>query len=141
MTPVTFVPITALIVVELLPKPEFVIVPALLIDVVERVIALKEDPELITLVMILPVPVIPPVNISLRLLVPVIVRLLFSVTAPLKVVSPLAIVVILSVPLLPEAIVIGLAKVRADALFRVASALPEVSPRVIVPVPAALADV
>ena len=60
------------------------------------------------------------------------VRLLFSVIAPLNV--GLEVEVMLSVPLLPEATVIGFGKVRLSPI-NVALALPVESPRVIVPVP------
>ena len=60
MTPVTFGPMTALIVVVPLPVPEFVIVPELLTEVFERVIVLPDPPVAFSIK--LPVPVIPPVN-------------------------------------------------------------------------------
>jgi len=88
MTPVTFVPMTALIVVVPLPEPEFVIVPMLFTEFVDKVIVAPLL-ALCALIVILPVPVTPPVNTTLLEKPPVVevnVRLLFNVTAPLKVV-------------------------------------------------------
>ena len=62
---------------------------------------------------------------------PVIVKLLFNVTAPLKIgLKFLPLLAILNVPLLPEATVIGLAKVNDASPINVAFALPLVSPMV-----------
>lgn len=126
MTPVTLVPMTELMVVVPLPAPELVIVPILLIETVERVVVLV----FVVLIITLPVPVMPPDNVNV--LAALIVKLLFSVIAPLKV--ALTVLVILNVPLLPEATMIGLAIGEIDAL-NAASALPLVFPIVIVPVP------
>ena len=80
----------------------------------------------------------PPLNVSRLVNVGASVRLLFSVTAPLKILA--ALLVIFSVlPLLPAATVIGLANVPANPPLSVASALPLESPIVIGPVPKALA--
>ena len=110
-----------------LPEPEFVIVPMLLMEVVES----KVKPIVGLLIVILPVPVTPPVNIRSPEEPPVVevnVRLLFNVTAPLKVGLQLLVALILNVPLLPEATVIGLANVPSNRPCNVAAALPLVSP-------------
>ena len=61
-TPVTFVPTTALMSVEPLPVPEFVIVPTLLIDVPDKVI--PEAVELLLFRIKLPLPLAPPDNVN-----------------------------------------------------------------------------
>ena len=130
ITSVTFVPMTALMVVVPAPELELVIVPMLLMEVVES----KVKPIVGLLIVILPVPVTPPVNIRSPEEPPVVevnVRLLFNVTAPLKVGLQLLVALILNVPLLPEATVIGLANVPSNRPCNVAAALPLVSPRVI----------
>ena len=57
ITPVTFVPMTELMVVVPEPEPELVMVPALLMDAPEMVVLL----EVKLLIIIFPVPVTPPV--------------------------------------------------------------------------------
>lgn len=80
-TPVTFVPITALIVVVPVLEPEFVIVPVLLTEVVDRVTV--DEPELF--IIKFPVPVIPPLRVRVVVVSLLNVKLLFSVIAPVKV--------------------------------------------------------
>ena len=60
MTPVTLVPMTALMVVVPVPVPELVMVPVWLIEVVERVIV----PVLVLFIIMFPVPVMPPFRIN-----------------------------------------------------------------------------
>jgi len=80
VTPVTFVPITALIVVVPAPVPEFVIVPPLFRLVVEAVIA----PPPLALKIRLPVPVTPPESVTVpKPLLVTVVPPLFTLSAPL----------------------------------------------------------
>ena len=84
VTPVTLVPITALMSVEPVPVPEFVMVPVLLMAVVERVMPAAR--ALLLARIKSPVPLTPPDKV--RALVPavfvkVVVPLEFIVKAPL----------------------------------------------------------
>ena len=89
MTPVTLVPMTALMVVPPEPEPELVMVPALLTEVVERVIPAAI--ELLLLRMRLPVPLIPPETVKsalpLELELVRVVPPLFTVKAVVLIVS------------------------------------------------------
>ena len=126
---------TALMVVAPLPVPELVIVPVLLMDVPESVIV----PAPVVASTKLPVPALVLIlPLKVRLLAPgARVKVLLSVTALLK--MSVALLVIVSVPLLPALTVMGLVKVpeRVPPL-NVALALPLVFPIVIVPIPKAL---
>ena len=95
ITPVTLLPMTALIVVVPLPMPELVIVPELLIGFVVRL----TPPLFVLLIVMLPVPVIPPVIIISPVELENNIRLLFKVIAPLRV-GPLGLEIV-NVPLLP----------------------------------------
>ena len=63
VTPVTLAPSPALMSVEPVPVPEFVMVPVLLMAVVERVMPLAK--ELLLLRIKFPVPVMPPDTVSI----------------------------------------------------------------------------
>ena len=135
ITPVTFVPMTAEMVVFPKPAPELVIVPMLLTATVVILIA-----DQFVLIVRSPVPVIPPVTVSVLPSENGVdnVKLLLSATAPLKVAAALLIMVNVF-PLLPEATLIGFVNVPAKPPFNVAFALPLVYPRVTVAAPKALA--
>jgi len=131
VTLVTFAPMTALINVAPLPAPELVIVPVLLTLAVDRVIT----PAPVALRVRLPVPVIPPLKVRALATGDKLRAWLLSVTAPLKMLAALEVMV--ATPVLPEATEIGLANVPTKAPLNVALALPLESPMVIVPVPVA----
>ena len=97
---VTLLPTPPVIVVVPLVLPELVIVPVLLTGFVDNVTTDAPVP----LIVMFPVPVMPPLRVSVPEL-GVILKLLLSVTAPLKVVVVLP--SILNVPLLPDATVIA----------------------------------
>ena len=81
-TPVTFVPMTAeMVVVPPSLEPELVIVPVLLTGVVEKVILAKPSESITKL----PVPVMPLVKVRVENPTFVIVKLLFRIIAPLRV--------------------------------------------------------
>jgi len=124
--PVTFAPTAALMVVVPVLVPELVMVPMLLM-LLEIVVAAVVP---VPLIIRLPVPVMAPLKVSRLVKVGARVRLLFKVTAPLKILA--ALLVIFSVPLLPEATVIGLANVPTNPPFKVALALPLESPMVMI---------
>ena len=125
-------PTLALIVEVPEPVPELVMVPALFTPVVDSVAV----PPPVVLNIRLPVPVTPPLNVRL-LAVGCRVRLLASVTAPLKrVVAP---TVIVFVPVFPAATEMRFVKVPLNVLSSVAFAAPLVLPRMMAPVPNALA--
>jgi hypothetical protein len=124
-TPVTLVPILELIVTIPCPDPELVTVPTLLIAPVEIVTVLRS----LLLIITSPVPVIPPVIVIFEVVV-AIVSALFKVIAPLNV--GVLELVIVAVPLDPEATVMGLANVKFEPPIKVALAVPVVSPIVIV---------
>ena len=81
----------------------------------------------------LPVPVTPPLKVSALPTGERTRSCVFSVTAPLKMLAALSVIV--ATPVLPEATDITLAKVTAPAPLKVALAAPALSPIVIVPVP------
>jgi len=128
VTLVTFAPISALITFVAEPAPELVIVPVLLtLVVVWRVIT----PAPVALRVRLPVPVIPPLKVRALAAGDSIRSWLLSVTAPLKMLAALEVMV--ATPVLPEATEIGLANVPTKPPLNVALALPLLSPIVIVP--------
>lgn len=125
VTPVTFEPITPLMVVAPVVVPWLVIEPASFMEAFDSVTA--DEP--VPFMTMFPVPEMAPLNVS----VPAVganVKLFARVTVPLKV--ALAEPVMLNVPLLPVATLIGLAKVNAPAAFNVADALPLLCPMVII---------
>ena len=127
------VPITELINDVPDPVPEFVTVPMLLIGLVESVIV----PTPVAFNVKLPVPVIPPLSVKLFAAGDNL-RSWLSVTAPLKILATLSVIV--AIPELPLATEIGFVNVPTNPPFSVASAEPVVLPMVIVPLlPKALA--
>lgn len=128
--PVTFEPM-ALLMIEVVPLPVLLMVPALLTDAPERVMT----PVLFAVSVRLPVPVTPPLKVMLLATV-VIVRFLLSVIGPLKMLAALSVMVL--VPVLPDATEIALVNVPARPPLNVVLAEPLLSPIVIVPVPNAL---
>ena len=125
VTPVTLVPMTALMTLAAAPAPEFVIVPVLFTLVVERVMI----PAPVEFSVRLPLPVTPPLKVRALAAGDKIRSWLLSVTAPLKVQA--ALLVIVATPLLPEATEIEGGNVTAPAPLKVALALPLASPIVI----------
>ena len=126
--PVTLLPTAALITLAAV-IPELVIVPVLLTAVVDSVIT-PAPPELSVR---LPVPVTPPLKVRALATGDRTRLCVFSVTAPLKVLAALSVIV--ATPVLPEATEIALAKVATPAPLKVALTAPTLSPIVIVPVP------
>src|SRR6266404_5784328 len=103
MTPVTLVPITALMSVEPVPLPELVIVPVLLRVVPDTVIPLAV--ALLFLRVRLPVPVVPPdrVNSAVPLLLVRVVPPMFTFRRPLIVSAELVLFSVMPVTFDPTA--------------------------------------
>jgi len=105
VSPVTFVPMTALISVLPVPLPEFVTVPALFTEAVDKVIPLAV--VLLLLSTKLPLPVTPPDNVNAAVLLLVsVVPLLFTVNAPVTFKADVALLAIILVILEPTAALI-----------------------------------
>jgi hypothetical protein len=117
-TPVTFVPKMLEMVVVAAPVPEFVTLPVMFTLAVERVMV----PAPLAFRFKLPVPVMPPLKVKLLAVVARLSACELSVTAPLKILA--AEEVILATPVLPEATIIGFAKVPAKPPSSVALAEP-----------------
>ena len=131
ITPVTFEPITALMVVAPAPLPALVIVPALFRLVVVALIA----PVPLALNVILPVPVTPPD--SVKVLVPLLVRvvpLLLTLSAPLIVNADVLLLSITPVTFEPIAALIVVVPVPLPVFVMVPVLFRLVELKVIVPV-------
>ena len=132
---VTLAPIPPEITLSPVLVPELVMVPVLLTLAVESV----RTPAPLELIVRLPVPVMPPLKVSAVPPPNTCKSWLLSVIAPLKTLVD-TVPVMVAIPVLVEATVIGLVKVPLRPPLKVALAdPPEASPMIIVPVPNAVA--
>ena len=140
VTPVTLVPMIALISVPPLPVPEFVMVPVLLTVAPERVIPLAI--ELLLFRVRLPVPLTPPVRVSndepLALLFVRVVPPPFTVSAPLTVSAEVALFSVIPVTFVPTAALIRSVAPPAPELVIVPALFTDAVDSVITPAPVAL---
>lgn len=133
ITPVTLVPMTEVIVFVPVVELLLVIVPVLFTAVVVNDVRAVVP---VLLIVRFPVPLTPPVNVSVRVVQEATVSALFKVMAPLKIGLPLELQLIVAIPLLPDATVIALVCVIAPPLVcRTAFDEPVVSPSVTDPAP------
>ena len=138
MTPVTLVPMIALIVEPPAPLPELVIVPVLLIDVPDKVM-----PAAVALLLLstrLPVPLAPPDNVNnlVPLLLVSVVPLELTVNAPLTVNAVVVLFSMIPVTLEPTPALIVVVPVPAPILVIVPILLSALVESVTVPVVALL---
>src|SRR5262245_1147067 len=139
-TPVTLVPMMALMSVAPEPLPLLVIVPMLLTEVVDNVMPLAI--ELLLLMTRLPVPVTPPDTVStdkpLALLFVSVVPPLFTVSAPLTVSADVVLFSVIPVTFEPTAALMSVVPLPAPILVIVPALLTAAVESVMVPVVALL---